>query len=54
MLDRTREEARDFAEDIASGVAMKIVSPQIIHKSDANGVELHLNGGEAAMEAFDR
>ena len=54
MLARTREEARDFAEDIASGVAMKIVSPQIIHKSDANGVELHLKGGEAAMEAFDR
>ena len=54
MLARTKEEARDFAEDIASGVVMKIVSPEIIHKSDANGVERHLKGGKAAMEALDR
>ena len=54
VLAKNRKEARDFVETIGSAVAMKIVSPQIIHKSDANGVELHINGGEAAMEAFDR
>jgi acyl-CoA synthetase (NDP forming) len=37
MLARTREAVPDFAEDIASGVVMKIVSPEIIHKSDTNG-----------------
>ncbi len=50
----TREEAGDFAEKIGSSVALKIVSPQILHKSDVRGVELHIQGREAAEEAFDR
>ena len=53
-LAQTRDEAREYAAQIGSEVALKIVSPQIIHKSDAGGVELHLGTGEAVMAAFDR
>jgi acetyltransferase len=51
---KTREEAMAHAESIGMPVAMKIVSPQIIHKSDADGVALRLNDGEAVMQAFDQ
>ena len=54
VLAKTGQEAAEFAEALGSAVAMKIVSPQIIHKSEANGVELHIKGGETAREAFDR
>ena len=53
-LAKTREEARDFAAQIGGEVALKIVSPQIIHKSDAGGVELHLATDDAVMGAFDQ
>ncbi|WP_426416471.1 acetate--CoA ligase family protein [Aestuariirhabdus sp. LZHN29] len=35
-------------------LAMKVVSPQIIHKSDAGGVELNLSGEQALQQAFSR
>jgi len=54
FLAANREEAADFAEKIGSPVALKIVSPQILHKSDVRGVELHLQGREAVLAAFDR
>jgi acetyltransferase len=54
LLAKTREEAMAHAENIGAPVAMKIMSPQIIHKSDASGVALHLNDGEAVMQAFDK
>lgn len=54
MLARTREEAGQFASRIGSEVVLKIVSPQIIHKSDVGGVELRLGNEQAVMEAFDR
>lgn len=53
-LAKTSEEAREYAARMGSEVALKIVSPQIIHKSDAGGVELHLSDGEAVAAAFDR
>jgi acetate---CoA ligase (ADP-forming) len=54
FLAKTRDEAVDYAASMASPVALKIVSPQILHKSDAGGVELHLEGKLAVMKAFDR
>ena len=54
FLAKTREEACKYAEKIGFPVVMKIVSPQIIHKSDAGGVALKLQDGEAVMAAFDR
>jgi acetate---CoA ligase (ADP-forming) len=46
-------EAAELAEQIGFPVAMKIVSEQILHKSDANGVKLNLTGKEAVRTAFD-
>jgi acetyltransferase len=41
------------AESIGYPVAMKIVSPQIIHKSDAGGVKINLADAAAVGKAFD-
>jgi len=49
----TREEAVEAAERIGFPVAMKIVSPDIIHKSDIGGVRLNLDSAEAVRDAFD-
>ncbi len=50
---KTREEARDFAESIQGPVAMKIASPQILHKSDVGGVALNVCSGSDTMQEFD-
>lgn len=47
------EEARETAERIGYPVAMKIVSPDIIHKSDLGGVRLNVTSGEAVADAYD-
>jgi acetyltransferase len=47
-------EAANIAEEITYPVVMKIVSPQIIHKSDAGGVEIGLNSAEDVKRAFDK
>jgi len=47
------EEAVDVAVKIGMPVAMKIVSPDIIHKSDMGGVKLHLETVEAVRDAYD-
>lgn len=49
----TRDEAVEAAERIGYPVAMKIVSPDIIHKSDIGGVRLNLDSPEAVRDAFD-
>lgn len=45
---------RMFAELGDAPVAMKIVSPSIIHKTDAGGVELRIANAEEARRAFSR
>ncbi|KUK18131.1 MAG: Acetyl-CoA synthetase [Thermococcus sibiricus] len=47
------EEAVQFAREIGYPVVMKIVSPQIIHKSDAGGVKVNIKSDEEAKEAFN-
>jgi len=54
FLAKTNEEARDFAKSLGSPVALKIVSPQILHKTEVGGVELHLKDDEAVTQAYDR
>ena len=49
----TVEEALDTADKIGYPVAMKIMSPDIIHKSDIGGVRLNLTSPEAVRDAFD-
>ncbi|HWQ64738.1 MAG TPA: acetate--CoA ligase family protein [Methanospirillum sp.] len=48
----THEEAAVAAEDIGFPVVVKVVSEQIIHKTDAGGVVLHIIGPEALVEAL--
>ncbi len=50
---RDRDEAAELAEEIGFPVALKIVSPQVIHKTDVGGVFLDLNSREEVKRAYD-
>jgi acetyltransferase len=52
VLARTRDEAQRAALEMNSPVVLKIVSPQVIHKSDIGGVRLNLQGNEAVGEGY--
>ncbi|MBN1765820.1 MAG: acetate--CoA ligase family protein [Sedimentisphaerales bacterium] len=47
------EEAIDIAERVGYPVAMKIVSPDILHKSDMGGVKLNLTDANDVRDAYD-
>jgi acetyl coenzyme A synthetase (ADP forming)-like protein len=49
----TAEQAVDVALRVGFPVAIKIVSPDIIHKSDVGGVRLNLANPEAVRDAYD-
>jgi acetyltransferase len=51
-LSRTEEEAVIIAYEIGYPIVMKIVSPDILHKSDAGGVKVNLRDEAAVREAF--
>ena len=53
-LAHSVEEARAVADGIGYPVAMKIVSPDILHKTDAGGVVTGVADGVAAEAAFER
>jgi acyl-CoA synthetase (NDP forming) len=46
-------DAVEIAEKIGLPVAMKIASPDVIHKSDMGGVKLNLNSPDQVRDAFD-
>jgi acetyl coenzyme A synthetase (ADP forming)-like protein len=48
----TREEAVQLASDIGFPVVMKIVSPQILHKTEAGGVLVGVKSAEQAAQGF--
>lgn len=50
----SREEALDKAEKVGYPLVMKVVSPQIVHKSDCGGVILNISSAAEAANAFDR
>ncbi len=52
-LAKTKQEAVKFAKEVGYPVAAKIVSPQIVHKSDAGGVKLNLKDASEVKKAFD-
>ncbi len=52
-LARTREDAVEMAKQIGFPVAMKIVSPDVVHKVDVGGVKLDLTNEEEVKAAFD-
>lgn len=51
-LARKASEATEIAQDLGYPVVMKIVSPQILHKSDAGGVRVRLENDRAVETAF--
>jgi acetate---CoA ligase (ADP-forming) len=53
-LARDEASAMQIAEEIGFPVVMKIVSPQILHKSDAGGVVIGVKTKEEASNAFAR
>ncbi len=53
VLARTADEAVAFQEKIGAPVAMKIVSPDIMHKSDFGGVKLGLSSADKVRDAYD-
>jgi len=48
----TEEEAVEAARDLEFPVVMKVVSPQVVHKSDAGGVITGIESIDAAREAY--
>ena len=52
-LAATKKDALEAAQKLGYPVVLKIVSPQITHKSDAGGVKLNLASAEAVSDAFD-
>jgi acetyl coenzyme A synthetase (ADP forming)-like protein len=52
-LATSAEEAAVLAEKIGYPIAMKIASPDILHKSDIGGVKLKLQNKEQVAEEFD-
>jgi acetyltransferase len=47
------DEAVAYAQEMGFPVVLKILSPQIIHKSDAGGVILNVNSPKEVREAFE-
>ena len=53
QLARSAEEAVLVADHVGYPVAMKVVSPDIVHKSDLGGVRLRLSTPEQVRDAYD-
>ncbi|MCD4778673.1 MAG: acetate--CoA ligase family protein [Desulfobacterales bacterium] len=54
QIAKNENEAAQLAENMTFPVAMKIISPQIQHKSDASGVILQLDSKEKVKQAFQK
>ena len=52
-LARTKEEAISRSQELGFPVVLKIVSPDILHKTDVGGVKLSLNNEEDVGNAYD-
>ncbi|MFD3688801.1 acetate--CoA ligase family protein [Nocardiopsis sp. NPDC058631] len=53
-LAHSAEEAAALAQDLGLPVVAKIVSPDILHKTDAGGVEVGLDSADKVAEAYHR
>lgn len=53
LLAATADEAVRIAEQTEGDVVLKIVSPDILHKSDAGGVRVKLQTADQVRQAFD-
>ncbi len=53
-LAKTAEEAKKLSKTIGYPLAMKISSPEIIHKSDVGGIKLGIQNAEEVEKNFER
>ncbi len=54
QVAKTEDEAWQIAKEIKKSVVLKIVSPDILHKSDANGVKLNLSSEKDVKKGFQQ
>jgi acetyltransferase len=54
IVARSAEEAITAAREIGFPVALKIVSPDVSHKTDVGGVRLHVDNDELVRSAFEQ
>ncbi len=52
-LAGSRDDAVRLAHEIGHPVALKIASPDVVHKSDAGGVRVGVSGDDAVAAAYD-
>jgi acetate---CoA ligase (ADP-forming) subunit beta len=50
----THEEAISSAHEIGYPVVAKVISPDVLHKSDVHGVEIGIDSDERLIQAFNR
>lgn len=53
-IARSLEEAKAIAEELGYPVVMKVVSPNVLHKSDVGGVMVNLKGSRDLEEAYEK
>ncbi len=53
-LATSADEAASMWEELNCNMVMKIVSPEILHKTDAGGVLLNIKSGDEARAAYDK
>ena len=53
IIVRTPDEAAEAAASIGTAVALKVVSPTIIHKTDVGGIRLGLAGPDETRQAYE-
>ena len=49
---RSEDEAVEIFQSLASPVAMKVLSPEVVHKTDAGGVKLDLRDADEVRAAY--
>lgn len=54
VLAGNKDEAGRVAKELGFPVAMKVVSPHILHKLDVGGIKLNLDSEDAAKIAYDQ
>ena len=52
-LAKTQKEAVSLSQKMGFPIALKIASPEVIHKSDSGGVKLSLNNVSEVKKAYD-
>lgn len=53
-LARGQDEAVEWAKRLGYPVVLKVVSPEVVHKSDLGGVALDLDSPQAVVDAYAR